>query len=145
MRKPAQKSIARRNSAPAKPAPTRRGSASGHSEAGRPARPGRPLGGAESEEALPVDPELAIEVDDAFESPEDPPIVDEDAEELSEVDIETGSEDRIDDPIRIYLMQMGEIPCSRASRKSRPPSRSSSPVPAFATTCWPAISCCKGR
>ncbi len=36
--------------------------------------------------------------------------MDEDAEELSEVDIETGSEDRIDDPIRIYLMQMGEIP-----------------------------------
>jgi RNA polymerase primary sigma factor len=42
--------------------------------------------------------------------PEDPQVVDEDAEDVGEAEIETGSEDRIDDPIRIYLMQMGEIP-----------------------------------
>ena len=47
--------------------------------------------------------------DTAFEEPE---LTDEEAEELEEEGAAsgTGNDDQIDDPIRIYLMQMGEIP-----------------------------------
>ncbi|HEY4312524.1 MAG TPA: sigma-70 family RNA polymerase sigma factor [Pirellulales bacterium] len=112
MRKPVQKSVVRRNSAPAKSAPAKHSRAGSPQRPVRQVRPDRPLVGAESNEGLPEDPELAIEVDDDLEAAEDPASADAEAEteEFGEVSFDTGSEDRIDDPIRIYLMQMGEIP-----------------------------------
>ena len=105
MRKPAQKSIVRRNSSPVK-----------HSSAGSPLRKarsngrGRPVDNGDSEDTLPIDAGVSHEFDEDAE-PADAPVVDEDeAEDFGDADLETGSEDRIDDPIRIYLMQMGEIP-----------------------------------
>ncbi|MGA2034861.1 MAG: sigma-70 factor domain-containing protein, partial [Thermoguttaceae bacterium] len=74
---------------------------------------GRPLGDLLVEEPLDHEP---------FESEEDRlPLDDEDGEEPAEAELEphgdeareadgTGEDDQIDDPIRIYLMQMGEIP-----------------------------------
>ncbi|HVU85704.1 MAG TPA: sigma-70 family RNA polymerase sigma factor [Pirellulales bacterium] len=53
---------------------------------------------------------MAEEIDDEVEGNDDPQAAEVDEEELGEIDLDTGSEDRIDDPIRIYLMQMGEIP-----------------------------------
>ena len=49
----------------------------------------------------------------------------------------TGDDDQIDDPIRIYLMQMGEIPMlSRARGDDLGPAHPVRPQAAFATTCW---------
>ena len=48
----------------------------------------------------------------------------------------------IDDPVRMYLTQMGEIPCSTASRKSRSPARSNSPAAASAARCSSATTPC---
>ena len=61
--------------------------------------------------------ELPFHVDERIEMMDELPVVDDDwgePEDLSEeLDLEldlTGNDDHIDDPIRIYLMQMGEIP-----------------------------------
>ncbi len=108
MRKPAQKAIVRRNSAPTKPGSAKPAPANSPRRPGRPARSGRELP-SESED-LPVDRERAEEIDDEIEGNDDPKLADAEEEELGEIDLDTGSADRIDDPIRIYLMQMGEIP-----------------------------------
>ena len=52
---------------------------------------------------------------------------------------------RIDDPVRMYLMQMGEIPLLTREPKKSPRAKQhrSAPAPASATACWPATSCCK--
>ena len=83
-------------------------------------------------------------------TPPRPPIPDVDDEDELEAEIDAEAEpesernpvpandDQIDDPIRIYLMQMGEIPLLEPRRKrSRPPSRSNAPAAASATSCWP--------
>ena len=70
------------------------------------------------------------------ELPEEDPS-EEEVEELEESPGEetTGNDDQIDDPIRIYLMQMGEIPMlSRAGGDRLPPGRSSAAAGGFATT-----------
>ena len=60
---------------------------------------------------LPVDEHVGGEVDDDFEDDHEEPEVEAEAvEDLADLEGDTGSGDRIDDPIRIYLMQMGEIP-----------------------------------
>ena len=53
----------------------------------------------------------------------------------------TGEDDRIDDPVRIYLMQMGEIPM--LSRREERPWRSGSSAAGgdSAIACWPATTC----
>ena len=49
----------------------------------------------------------AVDVDDDFDfGPDDHTLVQEEAAQPGE----TGADDQIDDPIRMYLMQMGEIP-----------------------------------
>ena len=57
----------------------------------------------------------------------------------------TGLDDHIDDPVRMYLMQMGEIPLLIAGRGNRlgQGDRTHSHA-ASATACWPATICCKG-
>ena len=104
MRKPARKSVVRGKTIPSKHTSNSRG------RTGRaPVRPGRPSRPLDARDELPEEPELAVE-DDDFEAADEPEVAEDEVEEVAEVDIETGSGDRIDDPIRIYLMQMGEIP-----------------------------------
>ena len=58
----------------------------------------------------------------------------------------TGDDDQIDDPIRIYLMQMGEIPLLEPGGRDRGRAgRSSAPAAASATSCWPPTTCCTRR
>jgi hypothetical protein len=52
---------------------------------------------------------------------------------------------RIDDPVRMYLTQMGEIPCSPASRKSPWRRRSRSPARSSAAACLNLTTACKAR
>ena len=59
---------------------------------------------------------LEIEVDEPILDLDDPELIDEEALAADEEPVEdydlavTGTDDQIDDPVRIYLMQMGEIP-----------------------------------
>ena len=105
MRKPTRKSVVRGKSAPSKPSTT---------GAGRPAARGTrgdlPVRSDDLERRGPLDREFGVEADDDFEAPDEPDVAAELDEDAAEIEVETGSEDRIDDPIRIYLMQMGEIP-----------------------------------
>ncbi|HEY1601404.1 MAG TPA: sigma-70 family RNA polymerase sigma factor [Pirellulales bacterium] len=104
MRKPARKSVVRGKTVASKHTAISRGR-TGRGP-GRPGRPSRPL---DARDELPEEPEAVVE-DDDFEAADEPEVAEDEAEEVAEVDVETGSGDRIDDPIRIYLMQMGEIP-----------------------------------
>ncbi len=66
-----------------------------------------------------------------------------DAEVASAFEDSDGDGRHIDDPVRMYLTQMGEIPLlDRASRKSRSPRRSKSPASASAARCWSATTPC---
>jgi hypothetical protein len=58
-------------------------------------------------EALPADVLLS---EAEFDSEDSPPDADLDEAEIESVEEQTGEDDQIDDPVRIYLMQMGEIP-----------------------------------
>ena len=84
----------------------------------------------------------------AFEDPDFEPEADDQRRDASAEELHSeglGSEDQIDDPVRMYLMQMGEIPLLDAEwRKSIRPSASNSPAADFATACWPATICCTG-
>jgi RNA polymerase primary sigma factor len=104
LRKPARKSVVRGKTVASKHTAISRGR-TGRGP-GRPGRPSRPL---DARDELPEEPEAVVE-DDDFEAADEPEVAEDEAEEVAEVDVETGSGDRIDDPIRIYLMQMGEIP-----------------------------------
>jgi RNA polymerase primary sigma factor len=104
LRKPARKSVVRGKTVASKHTSTSRGR-TGRGP-GRPGRPSRPL---DARDELPEEPEAVVE-DDEFEAADEPEVAEDEVEEVAEVDVETGSGDRIDDPIRIYLMQMGEIP-----------------------------------
>ncbi len=86
---------------------------------GRPApRSKAPAGRHDSEGPDTIGAGLDFEVDDvavdfgeAFEEPAIAGEISAEGDEpVEEVDLDAGTSDRIDDPVRIYLMQMGEIP-----------------------------------
>jgi RNA polymerase primary sigma factor len=83
--------------------------------ADRPVKPSRlaPPAAPPSEERLPHEELLEDEGPD-FEPPEDDELL---AEEEYNVE-HTGEDDQIDDPVRIYLMQMGEIPMLSAAEET---------------------------
>ena len=116
----------------------------GHAFAGKSARNGN--GKANGSPQLPAEELLH---DDAFEM--DAPLVDDDLPAPTDEDLDeeydvahTGDDDQIDDPVRIYLMQMGEIPLlNRARGDWRPPSGSSAAGGGSATACWPPTTCCR--
>ncbi|MBI2823831.1 MAG: sigma-70 family RNA polymerase sigma factor [Planctomycetia bacterium] len=97
LRKPSRKATIRRRPS-TKPVATRRPGRA-PAERQRPERAAAPVG---RDDPVALEPE--IEADDEFD-----PTAESDAADES-TDVESGSEDRIDDPVRIYLMQMGEIP-----------------------------------
>ena len=105
MRKPARKSVARRTIGSAK-----RPSAPAHRSSGRPGQGSRPASSRSLADLPPVEPELEVALDDDLEPDDAAEEVEVADDEVAEIELETGSADRIDDPIRIYLMQMGEIP-----------------------------------
>jgi RNA polymerase primary sigma factor len=104
LRKPTRKSVLRGKSAPPKPSTTGARRAAG---ASRDELPGR---SDDSDQRGSLDHEFGVDGDDHFQAHDGSDAGAETDDEISEVDLDTGSEDRIDDPIRIYLMQMGEIP-----------------------------------
>ena len=56
----------------------------------------------------------------------------------------TGNDDHIDDPVRIYLMQMGEIPLlESAGGDRRGQADRAVPEACSATACWPPTTCCR--
>ncbi len=57
---------------------------------------------------------------------------------------EPSQSDATDDPVRMYLMQMGQIPLLNRDRRFPPPGRSNARATATATGCWPPTTCCKG-
>ena len=94
---------------------------------------------------LPFRDEEPVEMDDL-------PVVEDDdwgePDDLSEeLDLEldlTGDDDHIDDPVRIYLMQMGEIPLLSRSEEiaaAKRIERTPHALPPHA--CWPPTTCCR--
>jgi RNA polymerase primary sigma factor len=86
--------------------------ANGHTCPGKPGRNGNGHASGSNGKCLPVEEPLH---DDAFEM--DAPLLDDDLPTPTDEDLDeeyavanTGEDDHIEDPVRIYLMQMGEIP-----------------------------------
>jgi RNA polymerase primary sigma factor len=104
LRKPVRKSVAGRKIVPSKRTRTSRPQAASGSAAAD-----RSPGPRDAVDELSIDEHVAV-VDDDLEAPDDPDLDDETVDEVADLEGDTGSGDRIDDPIRIYLMQMGEIP-----------------------------------
>jgi RNA polymerase primary sigma factor len=104
LRKPVRKSVAGRKIVPSKRTRTSRPQAASGSAAAD-----RSPGPRDAVDELSIDERVAV-VDDDLEAPDDPDLDDETVDEVADLEGDTGSGDRIDDPIRIYLMQMGEIP-----------------------------------
>ncbi len=80
--------------------------------------------------------EPVLALDEPAFAEEGVPVEDEDLSEDYDLPV-TGSESHIDDPVRIYLMQMGEIPLLTRKEEIAAARKSSARAPASATACSP--------